>query len=81
MPIRRKEFTSEIAGDSNRGVVDTTHQGSAEFHYRLSDAAIMTLGVQRIAANVNVTSRGVFQYQYLARDTVSLLEVQAGAIA
>ncbi|MEQ1794082.1 MAG: hypothetical protein ABL970_07815, partial [Nitrospira sp.] len=43
---RRKEFTSEISGDSNRGVVDTTHQGSAEFQYRISAAAIMTLGVQ-----------------------------------
>lgn len=27
---RRKIFTSEIVGDSNRGVVDTTHQGSVE---------------------------------------------------
>ena len=57
---RRKEFTSEIAGDSNRGVVDTTHQGSAEFQYRLSAAAIMTLGVQRSQRLSNVTSREFF---------------------
>ncbi|MDP3089267.1 MAG: hypothetical protein Q8N04_01190 [Nitrospira sp.] len=57
---RRKEFTSEIAGDSNRGVVDTTHQGSAEFQYRLSPAAIMTLGVQRSQRLSNVTSREFF---------------------
>lgn len=57
---RRKEFTSEIAGDSNRGVVDTTHQGSAEFQYRLSAEAIMTLGVQRSQRLSNVTSREFF---------------------
>ncbi len=57
---RRKEFTSEIVGDSNRGVVDTTHQGSAELHYRISDAAIMTLGVQRSQRISNVTSREFF---------------------
>ncbi len=57
---RRKEFTSEIAGDSNRGVVDSTHQGSVEFQYRLSAAAIMTLGVQRSQRLSNVTSREFF---------------------
>lgn len=57
---RRKEFTSEIVGDSNRGVVDTTHQGSAEFQYRLSPTAIMTLGVQRSQRLSNVTSREFF---------------------
>lgn len=57
---RRKEFTSEIAGDSNRGVVDTTHQGSAELQYRLSGAAIMTLGVQRSQRLSNVASREFF---------------------
>lgn len=57
---RRKEFTSEIAGDSNRGVVDTTHQGSAEFQYRLSAAAVMTLGIQRSQRTSNVSSRDFF---------------------
>lgn len=57
---RRKEFTSEIVGDSNRGAVDTTHQGSAEFQYRLSDAAIMTLGVQRSQRVSNMASREYF---------------------
>lgn len=57
---RRKEFTSEIVGDSNRGVVDTTHQGSVEFQYRLSAAAIMTLGVQRSQRTSNVTTRDFF---------------------
>jgi len=57
---RRKEFTSEIVGDSNRGVVDTTHQGMAELSYRLSDAAIMTLGVQRSQRLSNMTAREFF---------------------
>lgn len=57
---RRKEFTSEIAGDSNRGVVDAMHQGSAEFQYRVSHAAIMTLGVQRSQRTSNVSSREFF---------------------
>ena len=57
---RRKEFISEIVGDSNRGVVDTTHQGSAELQYRLSDAAIVTLGVQRSQRISNASSRDFF---------------------
>ncbi len=57
---RRKEFTSEIVGDSNRGVVDSTHQGSAEFQYRLSAAAIITLGIQRSQRTSNVSSREFF---------------------
>lgn len=57
---RRKEFTSEIVGDLNRGVVDTTHQGSAELHYRLSDAAMLTLGVQRSQRLSNATTREFF---------------------
>lgn len=57
---RHKEFTSEIVGDSNRGVVDTTHQGAAEFSYRLSNAAVMTLGVQRSQRTSNVSSREFF---------------------
>ncbi|MCC6140778.1 MAG: hypothetical protein IT389_09205 [Nitrospira sp.] len=57
---RRKEFISEIVGDSNRGVVDATHQGTAEFSYRLSAAAIMTLGVQRSQRQSNVSAREFF---------------------
>lgn len=57
---RRKEFTSDIAGDSNRGVVDTTHQGSAELQYQVSSAAMLTLGVQRSQRASNVASREFF---------------------
>jgi hypothetical protein len=57
---RRKVFTSEIAGDSNRGVVDTTHQGSAELRYEMSQAAAMTLGFQRSQRSSNAGSRDFF---------------------
>lgn len=54
---RQKNFTSEIVGDSNRGVVDTTHQGSAEFRYELNPAAAVTLGFQRSQRSSNAASR------------------------
>ena len=57
---RRKVFTSEIAGDSNRGVVDTTHQGSAELRYEVSQAAAMTMGFQRSQRSSNAGTRDFF---------------------
>lgn len=57
---RRKEFTSDLAGDSNRGVVDTTHVGSAELHYRLSSTAAITVGFQRAQRSSNTASRDFF---------------------
>lgn len=58
--FRRKEFTSGIAGDSNRGVVDSTHQGTAEFRYEVTDAARLTLGFQRSQRSSNSTTRDFF---------------------
>lgn len=57
---RRKIFTSEIVGDSNRGVADTTHQGSIDVRYRLTPAAALTVGVQRSQRSSNVASRDFF---------------------
>ena len=57
---RRKIFTSEIVGDSNRGVADTTHQGSVELRYEVSQTAAITLGVQRIQRASNVNARDFF---------------------
>lgn len=57
---RRKDFTSELAGDSSRGVVDTTHVGSAELRYRISSDASVTLGVQRSQRASSATSRDFF---------------------
>ncbi|MCX5723685.1 MAG: outer membrane beta-barrel protein [Nitrospirae bacterium] len=69
---RRKMFTSEIVGDSNRGVVDTTHQGSAELRYEMNRATAVTLGFQRSQRSSNVGTRDFFntntslgvQYQF-----------------
>lgn len=51
---RHKEFTSEIVGDSNRGVIDVTHQGNAEFLYRFTGASqrvcACTLEVEHLGA-------------------------------
>lgn len=58
--FRRKEFTSELPGDSNRGVVDTTHQGTTEFQYVLTDAARLTLGFQRSQRSSNSAARDFF---------------------
>jgi len=54
---RRKEFTSGIVGDSNRGVNDVTNQGTAEFRYLLTDAAAATLGFQHDQRTSNSATR------------------------
>jgi hypothetical protein len=69
---RRKQFTSELAGDSNNGVVDTTHQGTIELLYRLTPAAAVTVGYQRTQRSSNAATRDFFnnnaslgvQYQF-----------------
>ena len=57
---RRKEFTSEIVGDSSRGVIDTTHIGSADVRYSLTKAASVSLGFQRSQRSSNTASRDFF---------------------
>lgn len=52
---RQKTFTSGIAGDAHLNRFDSTHQGIAEFRYRLAPAATMTLAYQygkRTSTNV-----------------------------
>lgn len=44
---RRKDFTSELIGDTHLNRRDDTHQGAAEFRYRWTAATTLTLGVQR----------------------------------
>ncbi|MBI5777451.1 MAG: hypothetical protein HY444_08675 [Nitrospirae bacterium] len=55
---RHKEFTSEIVGDLNRGLIDVTHQGTAEFSYRFTAAATATLGFQHTQRTSNASVRG-----------------------
>ncbi len=54
---RQKLFTSEIVGDSHRGVVDTTHQGSAELRYEVNQAAAITLEFQRTQRSSTAATR------------------------
>ena len=55
--FRRKDFTTELAGDTHLGRRDTTHQGTAELRYALTDATGITLGVQHGQRTSNVTTK------------------------
>ncbi len=44
---RRKDFTSELVGDTHLNRHDDTHQGGAELRYSVTRAATLTLGFQR----------------------------------
>ncbi len=57
---RRKEFTSELAGDSNRGVVDTTHQGGIDLFYQFTPAAALTVGFQRTQRSSSAATRDFY---------------------
>lgn len=52
--FRRKEFTSDLVGDTHLGRRDTTHQGTAELRYALTDTTGVTLGFQRTQRSSNV---------------------------
>jgi hypothetical protein len=43
IPIDGRIFTSDLAGDSHYGVLDTTLAGSADLRYRLSFGAAITV--------------------------------------
>jgi hypothetical protein len=55
--FRRKDFTTELAGDTHLGRRDTTHQGTAELRYALGDATGVTLGYQRTQRTSNVATK------------------------
>lgn len=57
---RHKRFTSTIVGDSNNGVRDTTHQGSFEIGYRMTDAWLVTVGFQRTQRESSAGQRAFF---------------------
>ncbi len=57
---RRKEFTSEIVGDSNRGVIDSTHVGTADLRCQLSAAAAVILEFQRAQRTSTSATRDFF---------------------
>lgn len=44
---RRKDFTSDLTGDTHQNRHDDTQQGTAELRYHVTDATTLTLGFQR----------------------------------
>ncbi len=57
---RRKDFTSDLVGDTHLGRHDDTHQGTAELAYRLTAAATVTLGFQRTQRTSTHVSKDFF---------------------
>ena len=55
--FRRKNFTSDLAGDTHLGRRDTTHQGTAELRYAFSDSTGITLGFQHAQRTSNVATK------------------------
>lgn len=55
--FRRKDFTTDLVGDTHLGRQDTTHQGTAELRYALSDPMTVSLGIQRTQRTSNVTTK------------------------
>jgi hypothetical protein len=54
----RKNFTSDLTGDTHLGRQDETNQGIAELLYHLSDAAGLTLGLQHTQRTSTNALRG-----------------------
>jgi hypothetical protein len=54
---RRKDFTSELRGDTHLNRHDDSHQGMAEFRYRLNEAASLSASHQRTQRTSTVVTR------------------------
>ena len=54
---RRKDFTSELPGDTHFNRHDDIHQGIAEFGYRLTSAASLSASFQRTQGSSSVVTR------------------------
>jgi hypothetical protein len=54
---RRKDFTSELLGDTHLNRHDDSHQGMAEFRYRLNEAASLSASFQRTQRTSTVVTR------------------------
>lgn len=55
---QRKDFTSDFVGDTHQGRLDQTHQGLAEFAYRLPSGSTLSLGFQRTQRSSTFALRG-----------------------
>lgn len=60
---RRKDFTSDLVGDTHFNRHDDTHQGAAELRYAVSRAAAVTLGVQRTQRSSTAVTRSFQETQ------------------
>lgn len=60
---RRKDFTSDLVGDTHFNRHDDTHQGAAELRYALTPAALLTITVQRTQRASTVDSRAYQETQ------------------
>ena len=54
---RRKDFTSELLGDTHLNRHDNSHQGMAEFRYRLNGAVSLSASFQRTQRTSTVVTR------------------------
>ena len=54
---RRKDFTSELLGDTHLNRHDDDHQGTAEFRYRLTQAATLSASFQRTQRHSTAVTR------------------------
>jgi len=54
---RRKDFTSELFGDTHLNRHDDSHQGMAEFRYRLNGATSLSASFQRTQRTSTVVTR------------------------
>lgn len=54
---RRKDFTSELQGDTHHNRHDDSHQGMAEFRYRLTSATNLSASFQRTQRTSTVVTR------------------------
>jgi opacity protein-like surface antigen len=54
---RRKDFTSELLGDAHLDRHDDSHQGMAEFRYRLNSATVLSASFQRTQRTSTVVTR------------------------
>jgi len=58
--FRPVEFTSDLAGDPNRGREDVTHQGLGELRYQLTEKLTVTAGFQRTQRTSTASASGFF---------------------
>jgi hypothetical protein len=69
---RRKDFTSELLGDTHLNRHDDNHQGMAEFRYRLNQAATLSASFQRTQRNSTVVIRDLTTRSIHAGEAVVL---------